>query len=304
MTVCVYPTDGNWISILHENQVENNVNFWRGDTRAIHLMPGTCFYFKIRGSMRIAGRGYFREEKTMLISDAWKLFGLGNGVTSKEQLEERAREVLKIEGDEISCLIFDGVEILEEEDRPEISTRDFPKSIMGRKDFEEHEIQYIMDVFDSSSVDPLLAVGEGLANANREFDPKDIASSRKSVLSSISVRAGQSKFRTELLIAYNGKCCITGEQEVDVLEAAHIHPYLGEDTNDLQNGIIVRSDWHTIFDLGHWTVGDDFDIIISRHVKSRNYREYAGKQIFLPSEAKLRPSKRALKFHREQIFKP
>ena len=63
MTVCVYPTDGNWITTLHENQVKNNVNFWRGDTRAIHLMPGTCFYFKIRGSMKIAGRCYLEKRK-------------------------------------------------------------------------------------------------------------------------------------------------------------------------------------------------------------------------------------------------
>ena len=63
MTVCVYPTDGNWISILHENKIKNNVNFWVGDKKAVHLKPRTCFYFKIRGSVKIAGRGYFREKK-------------------------------------------------------------------------------------------------------------------------------------------------------------------------------------------------------------------------------------------------
>ena len=38
----------------------------------------------------------------------------GNGVENKEQLEERARSVLKVEGDEINCLILDGVEFLED----------------------------------------------------------------------------------------------------------------------------------------------------------------------------------------------
>ena len=83
----------------------------------------------------------------MSISDAWELFGLGNGVTSKEQLEERARNVLHIKGDQIVCLIFYGVEILEEDDRPVISSDDFGKAIEGRKDFEEYEIQYIINAF-------------------------------------------------------------------------------------------------------------------------------------------------------------
>ncbi|EAN8121017.1 HNH endonuclease, partial [Salmonella enterica] len=37
---------------------------------------------------------------------------------------------------------------------------------------------------------------------------------------------------------------------LQVLEAAHIHPYLGEKTNVVSNGLLLRADVHTLFDLG------------------------------------------------------
>ena len=34
-----------------------------------------------------------------------------------------------------------------------------------------------------------------------------------------------------------------------MLEAAHISPYRGEDDNHVENGLLLRSDIHTLFDL-------------------------------------------------------
>jgi hypothetical protein len=36
---------------------------------------------------------------------------------------------------------------------------------------------------------------------------------------------------------------------LDVLEAAHIRPYLGENDNHPENGLLLRADIYTLFDL-------------------------------------------------------
>ncbi|MFC6150633.1 MULTISPECIES: HNH endonuclease [Mumia] len=70
----------------------------------------------------------------------------------------------------------------------------------------------------------------------------------------IAARRGQSAFRRQLLDAYGGACAITGTRVTDVLEAAHITPYRGQHTNDARNGLLLRSDVHTLFDLHRLTV--------------------------------------------------
>ncbi|HQU81610.1 MAG TPA: HNH endonuclease signature motif containing protein [Pyrinomonadaceae bacterium] len=54
--------------------------------------------------------------------------------------------------------------------------------------------------------------------------------------------------------AYERKCAITGCNIEEILEAAHIIPYKGSHTNKLANGILLRADLHTLFDLGLITV--------------------------------------------------
>src|SRR5262249_37425762 len=45
------------------------------------------------------------------------------------------------------------------------------------------------------------------------------------------------------------RCLVTGCEVLAVLEAAHIRTYPGEDDNDPANGLLLRSDIHTWFDL-------------------------------------------------------
>jgi putative restriction endonuclease len=42
---------------------------------------------------------------------------------------------------------------------------------------------------------------------------------------------------------------VTGCTVLAVLEAAHIKPYRGERDNHSENGLLLRSDIHTLFDL-------------------------------------------------------
>jgi hypothetical protein len=72
---------------------------------------------------------------------------------------------------------------------------------------------------------------------------------RQLVERQIRERRGQQKFRDGLRKRYGNRCLVTGSELLAVLEAAHICPYRGEDDNDPQNGLLLRSDIHTLFDL-------------------------------------------------------
>jgi hypothetical protein len=72
---------------------------------------------------------------------------------------------------------------------------------------------------------------------------------REKVFRQIKERRGQSQFRDLLCQRYGNQCMITGLKLLDVLEAAHISPYRGTDDNHPDNGLLLRADLHTLFDL-------------------------------------------------------
>jgi putative restriction endonuclease len=83
-----------------------------------------------------------------------------------------------------------------------------------------------------------------------DFSLESMLDDRKRQIAEVVRRQGQSKFRRMLIEAYDGKCVITGCDALEVLEAAHIVPYLGGHTNHPQNGLLLRADLHSLFDMG------------------------------------------------------
>lgn len=81
------------------------------------------------------------------------------------------------------------------------------------------------------------------------FLPETVEDQRDLVLASVVQRQGQQEFRRALLQAYGNRCAITGCNVIDVLEAAHIYRYMGRETNIASNGLLLRADVHTLFDL-------------------------------------------------------
>jgi hypothetical protein len=82
------------------------------------------------------------------------------------------------------------------------------------------------------------------------FSPLDVIDARRKIMASIVQRRGQRTFRESLMKAYDGRCAISGCPVPQILEAAHIFPYRGDATNDVTNGLLLRSDLHTLFDCG------------------------------------------------------
>ncbi len=59
------------------------------------------------------------------------------------------------------------------------------------------------------------------------------------------------KAEVGLLKAYSGRCAVTGCDAEPALEAAHLRPYKGPESNTAANGLLLRSDIHTLL-FGCW----------------------------------------------------
>jgi HNH endonuclease len=134
------------------------------------------------------------------------------------------------------------------------------------------------------------------------FDAQDVRDLRDRVLREIAERRGQAVFRNELLSAYESRCAVSGCKVKDVLEAAHIAPYKGERSNHVTNGILLRADLHTLFDLGLISVNpENMCVVVSPRLLSTEYGQLNGQKIHSPSAPLRRPSKEALRWHLTEI---
>jgi hypothetical protein len=125
---------------------------------------------------------------------------------------------------------------------------------------------------------------------------EDISSDlRISTYSSILARQGQGKFRRDLVKAYQGRCAISGESTLEVLDAAHIQPYRGQKSNTVNNGILIRTDLHNLFDFNLLAIDpDNFKVRIHSEIQSEFYRSIEGIKLSLPLESSQEPSKEFL----------
>lgn len=140
---------------------------------------------------------------------------------------------------------------------------------------------------------------EETLDSEGEFDPSTIDDSRKKMLRAIKTRQGQPKFRKDLIRVYKTQCVITGSKIESILEAAHITPYKGKETNDISNGFLLRADIHTLWDKYLLTV-DSKEFTVKLHPeieKDEYYSKLEGKQILLPENESDYPSQKALEYH-------
>jgi hypothetical protein len=133
------------------------------------------------------------------------------------------------------------------------------------------------------------------SQSDEPFDPKGQEDARARVLREVVRRRGQSKFRKSLIGAYGGRCAIRGCPVVALLEAAHITPYLGPDTNSISNGLLLRADLHTLWDLGLIAVDVAAQTIwVSPEVNDPMYQALLGVQLREAAHFSQRPSIAAL----------
>ncbi len=109
------------------------------------------------------------------------------------------------------------------------------------------------------------------------------------------VRQGQQAFRKDLFKAYEGHCAVTGFDTNEVLQAAHILDYRGTQSNIVENGILLRSDIHLLFDSYLLGINPaSMSLEASPRISDGQYADLDGKKLFLPKEKALRPNENFL----------
>ena len=121
------------------------------------------------------------------------------------------------------------------------------------------------------------------------------AAETKRVNQLIIARRGQPNFRKELLSVYEGKCAVTGCDETRVLEAAHIIGFRSRGRYEAKNGLLLRADWHTLYDLGLWAIHPKRNrVVLSPTIIDRHLRSFENKPLRLPRDPQHAPDRQAL----------
>jgi predicted restriction endonuclease len=139
------------------------------------------------------------------------------------------------------------------------------------------------------------------ATIQGDFDPHNLEEAVVKATRAVTQRRGQPQFREALLAAYGSRCAITGCDAKEALEAAHILPYRGEETNHVQNGLLLRADIHTLFDLGLIAIDTDQSVVVVHPtLRTGHYSALHGSELRRPQDPRFHPSREALDTARRQ----
>jgi predicted restriction endonuclease len=137
--------------------------------------------------------------------------------------------------------------------------------------------------------------------ARREAITSDV-DARLFVERSVVERQGQPQFRRELLKAYGGHCCISRCDAEPALEAAHIVPYKGDHTNALPNGLLLRADLHTLFDLFELTIdASTRRVNLSATLSQSQYSSFDGVRLLSSKQRSATPAADLLEIHNDKF---
>ena len=309
-------TDRAWFDFLAARAADgrvDEVNFWlpRATTPMKAMAPGEPIFFRLKKpDYAIAGYGFFAHFEVVDLHTAWSAFGWKNGDPDKRRFFERiggyrGLDLLRPGAAvaPIGCTILrDAIFWPEARWIPWDASEGWAQNIVQGKT-ERDAVRAAR--LGSAIVADARAVPDDLREG---FVPVDV-DDRTLVLREIAEREGQGVFRLRLLRAYEGQCAITGEHTGPVLDAAHIQPYLGPRSNHVQNGLLLTKEFHALFDEGYVAVTPDYEVRISEALRAdwRNGKRYypydKQRLLCLPREPSQRPSRDALAWHLEHMFK-
>lgn len=116
------------------------------------------------------------------------------------------------------------------------------------------------------------------------------------VLREIATRRGQPLFRSALIAAY-GCCAISKCNDIDALEAAHLRPHSELEDYRVCNGLLLRADIHTLFDLRLVSIDPESGTVCVSQKLGPTYQGYAGQSLHLPENLTNYPDPSALLAH-------
>jgi putative restriction endonuclease len=282
------------------------VNFWQpGGQRVFRsLAPGELFLFKLHAPHHfIVGGGVFAHATLLPVSLAWKSFEVANGARTLAEMRERIAKYRRAATDRaqdyaIGCILLEQPFFLDESEWLPVP-HDWSPNIVQGKGYD-------------LAVEPGLSLMRALRERRTgapDAQPlaRDRDERRYGEAQLVRPRLGQGSFRVIVTDAYERRCAITGERVLPVLEAAHIRPFALGGEHRADNGLLLRSDLHTLFDRGYVTVTPELRVEISARIREefengRDYYALHGRAIRAPGRAEDRPAIEQLRWHNEELF--
>jgi putative restriction endonuclease len=301
-------TDYGWYLHLRSHPELEEVNFWKPSAARTFSAPAfSPFFFKLKAPHNaICGFGYFARYSSLPAWLAWETFGDGNGVGSLAELRERIatiRERIRFAGSphaEIGCVLIAQPVFFDEADWVRQPTDWKARTVQDKGyDLTVGEGARIWGecLERSHARRPPIAAGAVLEPTSPRFGEPTV----------IRPRLGQGIFRIAVTEAYDRTCAVTREHSLPALEAAHIRAYAEEGPHEVRNGLLLRADFHRLFDQGYVTVTEENRLVVSSRLKEEfdnghSYYPFHGKELRLPADAILRPYPEFLAWHRETMY--
>lgn len=121
------------------------------------------------------------------------------------------------------------------------------------------------------------------------------------------------RFRVDVVAAYCHTCALTGYRITtitghSIVDAAHIHQFARSRNDDPKNGLALCKNAHWLFDIGLWSVDDNYRVIVANDAFDEecpmqySIKSMAGRELILPRDNRLWPDTSNLAWHRKQRF--
>lgn len=294
-------TDYDWFELLRSLPEVDEVNFWQpsGNRQFRALGPGELFLFKLHSPRNyIVGGGFFAHSTLMPCSLAWEAFEEKNGAPSWAEMRsriERYRRQSSAPWDDytVGCILLQQPFFFARTDWLPVPA-DFAKNIVQGKTYDA-------------------TVGAGLElyeQVQRNLAGSVVKERAEGVLfepAIINRRLGQGTFRLLVTDTYDRRCAVTGEKALPTLDAAHIRPVSEGGQHRIDNGLLLRTDIHRLYDRGYVTVTPDHRFLVSERIKKdfdngEPYYPLHGSRIRLPVAVDRQPSRELLEWHADTRF--
>ncbi len=300
-------TDNRWYEHL-ACLAPDEVNFWRPSGKGFQAVPiGAPFLFKLHSPLNyIVGGGFFVRAEQLPLSLAWDAFGQKNGAPDRETFRRliRSHRGGSEVDPEIGCIILNAPFFfprsmwipMPADWRPNIVTgKTYDTSdAIGQQLWEDVSSLLDVQAMVAERESDVLGVKQGELRYGKEY-------LRKS-------RLGQGAFHILVTSAYHRRCAISGEKTLPVLEASHIQPFAEQGPNRIDNGLLLRSDMHILFDRGYITVTPDYRVEVSRRIREqfengRDYYAFHGQPLrVMPTTDEDRPNRAFVDWHNTHIY--
>ena len=297
-------TDARWFRYLAA-RAPDEVNFWIPSPKVgFRALPeGGLFLFKLHYPENfVVGGGFFVRYTRLPLTLAWDAFGNKNGVESQSDFLAALRRFRRDAhpAQNVGCVILAAPFFFPREQWIPVPAS-WSKNIVRGKG-------YGTDSEDGR--DLLAAVRQRLHGIGETDDLLDTETEpdRPTAPDPGSPRPGR------LPCAGHGRLHPPlrhlRRAHAPGLEAAHIKPYAESGPNRTENGLLLRSDLHRLFDAGYVTVTPERRIEVSRRIKEefengRDYYRFQGARLIVePGNPADKPDASYLGWHNEHIFRP